>query len=136
MYRALKHGPKPHSKAAQHLHKEIINNRVTPDRHTKVQYTTTMKGIRSHYNTYNKYQLFHPRARLGGSTRASSTKCGYIISHLDGSKTAVESGPLWGGATMKLSLITDFFILLDFLCGALSSSGLHHRDLCKGAAWE
>jgi hypothetical protein len=60
--------------------------------------------------------------------RPSSMKRGYITSHSDGSKSVTESKPPWGGASTELISIPDFFVLLDFLHGVLSSLGFCHRD--------
>jgi hypothetical protein len=56
------------------------------------------------------------------------------MSHSDGSKSTVESGLPRGRASTELISIIDFFVLLDFLHVALSSSGFCRRDFRDGAA--
>jgi hypothetical protein len=99
--------PKTRLKAAQILHEQIMSNHVALGVHTKVRYALTMKGVQAHYNTHNRHQVFHLRARSGGSTRPSSMKCGYIISHSDGSKSTTDSRPPRGGASTEPSSNTD-----------------------------
>jgi hypothetical protein len=51
----------------------------------------------------------------------SATKRGYIISHLDLSKSAVES-KLLCGVGAAIACLASIFVFLDFLHGALASA--------------
>jgi hypothetical protein len=61
--------------------------------------------------------------------RPSSTKRGYIISHLDLSKSVAENEPPHGGGASSVRSMSTF-VFLDFLHGALASAGFCRRCFC------
>jgi hypothetical protein len=82
-----------------------------------------------------KHQASFLFTHLEGPMRPSSTKRGYIISHSDLSKSAVESDPLHGmGAARAHS--ASIFVLLHFLHGELVSAVFCHRGFIDEAARE
>jgi hypothetical protein len=87
------------------------------------------------HSTNTKHQAFFLFTHSEGTTRPSSTKRGYIISHSDLSKSAAKSDPPRGvGATRARS--ASIFVFLDFLRGALVSvvfcrRGFIDEDTCE-----
>jgi hypothetical protein len=86
-------------------------------------------------NTDTKHQPSFLATRLVGSTMLSATKRGYIISHSDISKSAVESEPPRGVGTMRVRSASTF-VCLDFFHGALASAVFYRQGFVDEVARE
>jgi hypothetical protein len=83
----------------------------------KMKYNQTRKSVQSRRTVITKHQELPLFTRSEGSMRSSTTKRGYIISHSDRSKSAVESElPRHAGISKACSAST--FTFLDPFRGA------------------
>jgi hypothetical protein len=78
------------------------------------------------HNTHTNCQASFPFTHSEESTRPTSTKSGYIISHSDLSKSAAESEPPCNVAATKVHS-ASIFIFFDFPREALVSAAFCHR---------
>jgi hypothetical protein len=108
----------------------------SPHRGTQQKQDHKRNEDRGYYTIYTTHETFFLLTRPGGSTRPSSTKHEYIISHSDWSKSATESRPPCSKGAVEAYSPVALFVLLDFLCGASTSSGFSGRDLCDRATRE
>jgi hypothetical protein len=80
-----------------------------------MDYTKAHEGAQHNFTIITRCQVFLLITHAEGSTRPSATKRGYIISHSDLSKSAIETEPSWGADAAK-ARSTSTFALLDLFC--------------------